>query len=103
MSTISAAKVVTNMGFGQRATRMPTRRHSRVDRTVDLGSNQPNLRAPINRAPGVTVTAESTVKIMVMAPGIPIDLIMSSWANVMQDRAPATVKPDAITTGATPR
>ncbi|SKW03542.1 Uncharacterised protein [Mycobacteroides abscessus subsp. massiliense] len=103
MSRIKAAKVVTNIGLGQRATRIPTRRHSRVDRAVERGSNQPKRRAPMSSAPGVTVTADSTVKIMVMAPGMPIDFIMSSWANVMQDNAPATVRPDAITTGATPR
>jgi hypothetical protein len=89
------------MGAGQRTIAVPTRRHLRTP-IVPLGSNTLK-RLPTARNAGTNVSATETATSIPTAHGTPRVWNSGIRVKLRQKTAPAIVKPEAKTTGATPR
>ena len=102
MPTRTTAALTARIGTGQRTTAVPTRRHRRPLLAATLDSKRPNL-LPKKTMAGPSVTPASTTTSMPIATGAPMVLNQGSRAKLRQYVAPAMVRPDPSTTGATPR
>jgi hypothetical protein len=95
------AVLTAKIGAGQRTTAVPTRRHSRP-LTARFFSKRPTL-LPTKITAGPSVSPAKTTTSIPIATGAPMVLNHGSRAKLRQYVAPAMVRPDPSTTGATLR